>query len=139
MPDVPPWFFDQSAVIPYRRGDDGLEILLITTKSGRWIIPKGVIDPGETPEHSAAREAEEEAGIRGEVHDGIVGTYTNDKWGGTCTIRVFAMKVTKELKTWPEMGFRKRDWLRLEKAAKRVARDDVATIIRALPAFLSDR
>ena len=136
MADVPSWFFQQASVIPYRDGKDGLEVLLVTTSSGRWIIPKGVIDPGETAEHAAAREAEEEAGVRGDMHDGLVGTYTHEKWGGTCTIRVFAMAVTEQMKKWPEMDSRERAWLSLEKAAKRAGRDDVAAIIRALPSFL---
>ena len=34
-------------------------------KSGTWALPKGAIDPGETPEDAAVREALEETGVHG--------------------------------------------------------------------------
>jgi 8-oxo-dGTP pyrophosphatase MutT (NUDIX family) len=137
MAQVPDWFFHQSAVVPYRRRDGEIEVLLVTTVSGkRWIVPKGVIDPGETAPGSAAREAEEEAGVRGTVHPEVLGTYRDDKWGGTCTIRVFAMAVEEVLEDWPEKDLRRRRWRPLAKAAKRVGREDLAGIIRSLADFL---
>jgi len=35
-----------------------------TTGMGRWDLPKGIADPGETPRAAAVREAWEEAGLR---------------------------------------------------------------------------
>jgi 8-oxo-dGTP pyrophosphatase MutT (NUDIX family) len=34
-------------------------------RAGTWALPKGNIDPGESPEQTAAREAFEETGVRG--------------------------------------------------------------------------
>lgn len=47
------------------RVDDGrIEVVVIKTSSeGRWQLPKGMIDPGETAEIAALREVREEAGI----------------------------------------------------------------------------
>ena len=39
--------------------------LLMIYKRGHWDLPKGKIDPGETPEEAAVREVEEETGISG--------------------------------------------------------------------------
>lgn len=49
---------------------DGWQVLLISSRSkpGRWILPAGGIDPGESEATAAAREAMEEAGIAGDVH-----------------------------------------------------------------------
>lgn len=47
-------------------GPGGVEILLVRSRTGRWTIPGGRIDPGETPSAAAAREAHEEAGVTGE-------------------------------------------------------------------------
>lgn len=41
-----------------------LEILLIQDSKGRWTIPKGHIEPGETAKMTARREIEEETGLR---------------------------------------------------------------------------
>ena len=42
----------------------GTEIAIIrTSEEGRWQLPKGIVDPGETPDQAAVREVREEAGI----------------------------------------------------------------------------
>ena len=133
---VPPWFFRQSAVVPYRTGPGGLEVLLITSRGGkRWIIPKGVIDPGETARSSAAREAEEEAGVYGTVHPEPCGHYRYDKWGGTCDVEVFPMRVEAVLEEWPE-SFRQRRWCTLDAAAELVSDPAVAKIILGLESII---
>ncbi|GBC89024.1 Putative mutator protein MutT4 [bacterium HR13] len=35
--------------------------------SGIWTFPKGIVESGESPEHAAIREVEEETGIKGEI------------------------------------------------------------------------
>lgn len=48
--------------------DERIEVALIKTASeGRWQLPKGLIDAGETPEIAALREVREEAGIACEI------------------------------------------------------------------------
>jgi ADP-ribose pyrophosphatase YjhB (NUDIX family) len=41
-----------------------LEILLIQDSKGRWTIPKGHIEEGETPRQTAEREINEETGLK---------------------------------------------------------------------------
>ena len=49
-----------------------IEVALIKTSTeGRWQLPKGIVDPGETPEQAALREVREEAGIRCEILESI--------------------------------------------------------------------
>lgn len=130
MGNHPDSLYIQSAVIPYRIIDGKLRILLITSRRRkRWIAPKGVVEPDMTPADSAAKEAWEEAGIRGEVDQQALGEYTYKKWGGTCTVTVYAMHVTKELRKWPE-DFRSRKWLSPKQAAKRVREKDLKRLIK---------
>ncbi|NET56922.1 MAG: NUDIX hydrolase [Symploca sp. SIO2E6] len=78
-------YIKQSGVIPYRLREGITEVLLITSiNSKRWIIPKGLVEPGMTPQDSAAKEAWEEAGVIGEVLPTLMGTYDYRKWGGIC-------------------------------------------------------
>lgn len=58
--------------VAYRETAGGIEVALIRTAEGdRWQLPKGMIDPGETPEQAALREVSEEAGIICELLDPI--------------------------------------------------------------------
>lgn len=52
-----------------RESTRGLEFLLVRPSSGldQWVLPKGHIDPGETPEETAPREVREEAGVEAKI------------------------------------------------------------------------
>ena len=55
------------AAVCYRIRDGELEFLLVRTKNGHWTFPKGGVDRDATHADAAAREAYEEAGVRGSV------------------------------------------------------------------------
>ncbi len=69
----------QYAALPYRVRD-GLELLLITSReTGRWVIPKGWPMKGKTAHAAAAREALEEAGLKGKIGKQSLGDYSYGK------------------------------------------------------------
>lgn len=138
MPVRPPWFYNQSAAIPLRLRDGAADVLLVTSRSGkRWVIPKGIVEPDLSPAASAAKEAWEEAGVRGIVRPGSVGTYRYRKWGGTCTVEVFILDVERLEDAWPEQALRRRRWFGIDRAAGLVREEDLAEMIRALIPALS--
>lgn len=104
----------QASAIPFRRQGDAWEVCLITsTRSGAWGFPKGVIEPGETPEETALKEAFEEAGLGGAIVSRSLGRYRYEKWGDALDVDVFLMAVeTCELQ-WHEMDIRQRRWVAL--------------------------
>jgi len=121
----------QSGVIPYRIRAGEVEIALVTASSGpHWTIPKGHVEPDLTPEDSAAKEAYEESGLLGSVHDRPLGTYVYEKRGRWRRVEIFALQVEKELKRWPEMMIRKRQWMTVEEAAARVKSEELSGCIR---------
>jgi 8-oxo-dGTP pyrophosphatase MutT (NUDIX family) len=91
----------QYGVLPYRFTEtNSLEVLLVTTRqTRRWIVPKGWPIKGLKPPKSAAREAYEEAAIRGTVVTKSIGVFSYEKRleenSGTvpCEVRVFSMFV----------------------------------------------
>ncbi len=136
MPSVADHFYKQSAVIPYRVKSGAVEIMLITSRrSKRWVIPKGVKEPGLSAAESARKEALEEAGIEGRIEAETLGRYEYAKWGGVCTVEVFVMQVETEHQRWPEQH-RRREWLSAEQAAQRVREPALSAMIRSLPARL---
>ena len=139
MNGKPVHFYNQAAVIPYRVTDNGIEILLITSQSGRrWIVPKGIIEGGMTAEVSALKEAFEEAGIMGEINGPALGSFQYQKWGGTLTVIVFPMKVTEILPDWQESHFRNRDWVRIDEAKNRIGFENLIPLIDELKRRLLD-
>jgi 8-oxo-dGTP pyrophosphatase MutT (NUDIX family) len=112
-------------------------MLITSRRRARWIIPKGVIDPGSSPEESALKEAYEEAGIRGEAISGQLGEYEYDKWGGACRVKVYLMRVLNVLDAWPESGARQRLWLSVESASKAVKEQRLKELIVSVPDSLA--
>ncbi len=63
-----------AGILLYRRDPDGVRLLLIHPggpfwrgrDEGAWMIPKGLVEPGEEPLAAALREYEEELGARPE-------------------------------------------------------------------------
>ena len=57
-----------AGAVVFRKRDDRVRFLVVSSSDRlNWVLPKGHIDPGETPEIAALRELEEEAGIVGEI------------------------------------------------------------------------
>jgi len=125
--------YKQSGVIPYRKRQGKLEVMLITSRNkGRWIIPKGVIEPDLNPRDSAAKEAFEEAGVQGDVHRKLLGIYRHRKWGDVCTVQIYAMKVRKIYRKWDETD-REREWVSLKEALVRLSKNDLKRAMLRLP------
>jgi len=61
-----------AGILMFRQRDGGTEVLLIKPGGpfwrnkdvGSWMIPKGMVEPGEAPAEAALREFEEETGTR---------------------------------------------------------------------------
>lgn len=132
--DRPAYYYSQSSVIPYRVGDAGVEILVVSSSGNKHaVVPKGIKDPGMSAEASAAKEAWEEAGVEGRVESPALGEYRYPKWGAECTVQVFPMAVTREVPEaeWLE-SHRGREWMSPGEAAKRLKQQQLAPMIEQL-------
>ena len=125
--------FDQSAVIPYRKKDGELQILLITSiRKKKWIIPKGFIEFNLSAFESAKKEAYEEAGIIGANETIELGNFKIDKYGGDVLIKVYSMEVVEEHEDYSEKNLRKRKWFSMDEAIKKIETPEIANMIRKL-------
>jgi 8-oxo-dGTP pyrophosphatase MutT (NUDIX family) len=129
----------QYGALPYRfTHDAALEILLVTTRqSKRWIIPKGWPIKGLRPAKSAAREAFEEAGVRGRVAAKSIGLFAYNKildGNGIqvkCEVRVFPLLVRRQSETWPEIEQRVVQWVAPDKALTLVKDPTLRALVAA--------
>src|SRR5687767_9817977 len=102
----------QVAVIPYRVQAGQLEIALVRKSSGKgWTVPKGSLESGERGCDAAVREAEEEAGLLGELTPRPIGRYRYSKQDECYDVRVYVMRVTIVLEAWLEAAHRRRRWM----------------------------
>ena len=137
----------QYAALPYRFSEAAaLEILLVTTRqTRRWIIPKGWPIKGLRPAKSAAREAFEEAGIRGKIGSKSIGLFTYDKMldeNGIvvpCEVRVFPLLVTRQSEVWPESEQRLVQWAEPGKASSLVKEQGLKLLIAAFAKKIASR
>jgi 8-oxo-dGTP pyrophosphatase MutT (NUDIX family) len=132
-------FAEQAAAIPFRRDHRGVSVCLITRMhSLSWGIPKGMIEAGQTPEDTALQEAHEEAGLRGRLLGGPLGTYRHRKWRGTLLVAVYLMEVEFEAERWEEEDLRHRRWVSLEEAARLLAAHPVAPVLNVAARRIGD-
>lgn len=126
----------QYAALCWREGNAGVEVLLITSRdTGRWVIPKGWPMAGLTPEHSAAREAWEEAGVAGVVNPVSLGRYgylkdLAEDGAVPCAVAVFGLRVETLADKFPEKSQRQRQWFPQTEAATLVHEPDLAALIQ---------
>lgn len=117
--------------------DAPVRVMLVTSRgSRRWVIPKGNFGAGLTPHAAAAREAEEEAGVRGPICPTPIGSYRyrKRKTNGASLmvdVDVYPLAVTSEMDSWKEGHERERRWFTLSEAADAVDEHDLRDLIRS--------
>lgn len=127
----------QYGALPYRLRDGRPEILLITSReTGRWVVPKGWPMKRCTPAQTAAQEALEEAGVRGEISCDPIGSYSYVKrlrpdHALGCAVVVFPLRVSEVKSHWREQRQRMRAWFDPSQAALRVDEPELQDLIRA--------
>jgi len=125
----------QVAALPWRKMEDGVEVLLITSRdTGRWVLPKGWPEEDEPLHEAAAREAVEEAGISGSIAQATAGSYFYNKVHSSgaesaCEVRVFPLEVKEVASKWREKGQRKRKWVKPREATRMVNEPDLVKLI----------
>jgi len=118
MANRPDWLNPRSGAIPIIRDAQGIKLVLVTTKPNKknWILPKGQVEMGMSPQESAAKEAWEEAGLVGKISPQVFDTYTQEKWGGRTQIKMYLLEVTEVLEHWQDQRARDRRMVSLDEA-----------------------
>ncbi len=120
----------QAGVVPYRTDPSGVQFCLITSiRKGNWGFPKGIIDPGESAEETALKEAQEEAGLHGSIEGEPLGEYEYAKWGTNLVVSVYLMRVTTADDEWEEASVRQRKWCDADTARDRIRREELLDLL----------
>lgn len=127
----------QVAALPLRRTPGGmLEFLLVTTRgTGRWIIPKGWPSKRLSDCRAAAREAWQEAGVKGKITPQAVGTYRYAKAETDpqiIDVSVFVLEVLEVHDTWREQNQRRREWFEANEAVRQIGAPSLVELIKSM-------
>jgi ADP-ribose pyrophosphatase YjhB (NUDIX family) len=130
----------EAGALACRRLKSGeLSILLISKRrSGKWGIPKGRVNGRLTFGEVAAKEAFEEAGIKGCVSPNSIGMFRVTKrtpsreHSQIVEVWVYLMEVTDSLRRWPEKGKREIRWVPWETAARQLREPMLADLCQRL-------
>lgn len=109
--------------------------MLITSRdTRRWILPKGNLIRGLDWHQAAAREAYEEAGIKGVTSPTAIGEYRylkrrRDGSTRSVSVAVFPLAVLEQVNEWPEQDERETRWFELPEAAAMIDEPDLSQLI----------
>ena len=116
----------QVAALAWLPGPGPLNFVLVTSRrTGRWVFPKGNIDPGMTAPEAARQEAREEAGVVGRIGTRAIGQFRTFKirppeyW--EVDVALFPLEIEQVLDDWLEKDLRDRCFVTLEEARGLVA------------------
>lgn len=124
----------QIGALPYLFRGGRLHLVIVTNSTqSRWILPKGQPELHMPRQDVAIMEAMEEAGVIGSCVPGLRAPCHRK---GEKTLYIYPMKVTTVLKKWPEMEWRKRAVLPVNKALKMISDPELADCIQRLVARL---
>jgi len=123
----------------------GVQILLLQHEAGKWMLPKGTIEAGETPEAVALREVAEETGLHNVriVRDLGEERYlffwkTEDTYYDK-TVHYYLMEFLGGEETRPqrEEGFVRCDWVAVPEALERIRYKETREVVRRAEAALA--
>jgi 8-oxo-dGTP pyrophosphatase MutT (NUDIX family) len=125
--------------VVYRRGDDGIEIVLASRRTRRgqlaWGLAKGGIEDGESMEDAAVREVREETGLLAEIEASLGETRYFYVWENVRirkTVHFFLMRHTGGDIDDRDDEMEEIRWFPLERALKRAAyRGERDVLVRA--------
>jgi 8-oxo-dGTP pyrophosphatase MutT (NUDIX family) len=119
------------------RQDKGVPLYLLVTarrNDREWVLPKGHIEPGESPEQAAIREVREEAGVEADLVEQI-GTTTFVVDGRTVRTRFFLLSYLRgEL----EGEGRRLAWCSFDDAHQRLSFEETRQMLRVAHKLVLD-
>jgi 8-oxo-dGTP pyrophosphatase MutT (NUDIX family) len=128
QPKIPTTREVSAGGVLYRRGEEGIEVVLASRRTRRgqlaWGLAKGGIETGETKEDAAVREVREETGLTAEIEADLGDTkymYVWDDIRIRKTVHFFLMRHTGGDVEDRDDEMEEIRWFPLERAIKRAA------------------
>ncbi len=124
--------------VVFQRAGDHVRILVLQHEGGKWMLPKGTIEVGETPEAVAVREVREETGLSSVRVVGDLGEErysffwrTEDAFYDKI-VHYFLLEFLGGEEATPqrEEGFVAAEWVTVDEALSRIKYKETREIVR---------
>ncbi len=132
--------------VVFRKTDKGVEFLLIEDLKGRWSVPKGHVESGETLEQTAIREIGEETGLhKTQVHEKLDKVHFFYRFEGklifmtTYIFLIEAMDPDEPIVVEESEGIVGARWFPAEKATQILEYKDLKALMQRSLAIISER
>lgn len=131
--------------VVFRRDGGAAQILLLKHTSGKWMLPKGTIETGETPDAVALREVREETGISRVRVVADLGEeryyffWRSEDTYYDKTVRYFLLEFLggEEAAPQSEEGFVATEWVPVDEAVERIKYKETREVVRRAKALLA--
>jgi len=131
-------------VVFQRAGGSEPRILLLQHETGKWMLPKGTIERGETPDGVALREVAEETGLRsvrivadlGEEHYMFFWKAEDTYYDKTVHYYLMEFLGGEEAQPQREEGFVRCDWVAIPEALDRIKYKETRQVVQRARAAL---
>lgn len=131
--------------VVFRRGPSEIEVLLLRHEGGKWMLPKGATEAGESDEQVALREVMEEAGIRnirpvadlGEEHYEFYWRPDATFYDKTVHYYLIEWLGGEEPRPQREEGFVAAEWVPIPQALRRIRYRETREVLKRAQAALA--
>lgn len=111
-----------------------VKVLMILDSFGHWTLPKGLIEPGETPEQAALREIAEETGVEGSIKAplGEVNYFYRDRQRGVIakTVHFFLVQARTSALTPQVTEISEARWVSLDEAVAQCGYENTLEVLK---------
>jgi len=130
--------------VVFQRTREAVAVLVLKHDSGKWMLPKGAIEAGESPPDVARREVREETGLShvrvvadlGEERYFFFWRSENTHYDKTVHYYLLEFLGGEEIRPQMEEGFVGHEWVSLAEAIRRIKYKETREILRRAEAAL---
>ena len=138
LPTVPPAADGLPGGMDAPSPDGNVRVLLLQHETGKWMLPKGTIERGETPHGVALREVAEETGLRnvrivadlGEEHYMFFWRAEDTYYDKTVHYYLMEFLGREEARPQREEGFIRCEWVTLSEALDRIKYKETRQVVQ---------
>jgi len=125
--------------VVFQKHDNAIDVALISVgKNRRWQLPKGQVDPGETPDETALREVREETGLTSELIQPLdtieywyISTYTGRRTKIHKYVHFFLMRYLSGDVEHHDYEVNEARWVEIRRALEMLAFENEKKIVRS--------